>query len=115
VRVVGNDYSVDPSVIGQRVDVVADLDTVTITCAGRVVASHPRCWARHQSITDPAHLAAAVALRHLRRLPAPDASTGAGSVAAVQVRSLADYDAVFGLTQPAAEPAADPISDGRVA
>jgi hypothetical protein len=114
VRVAGNDYSVDPSVIGRRVQVVADLETVTVTCAGRVVASHRRCWARHQCITDPAHLAAAVALRTLRRLTAPDAGV-TGSGVAVQVRSLADYDALFGLAASPAEPAADPTSGGRVA
>ena len=53
VRVDGNDYSVDPAVVGRKVAVAADLTTVAVTCGGRVVAEHDRCWARHQSITDP--------------------------------------------------------------
>jgi transposase len=53
VRVASNDYSVDPNVVGRFVDVVADLTTVTITCAGVVVGRHDRCWARHQSLTGP--------------------------------------------------------------
>ena len=64
VRVDGNDYSVDPAAVGRKVQVAADLDTVTVTLAGKVVAEHDRCWARHQSITDPAH-------RHRRRSPWP--------------------------------------------
>ena len=58
VRLASNDYSVDPAVVGRFVDVVADLDTVTITCAGSRGRRHERCWARHQTITDPAHRAA---------------------------------------------------------
>ena len=34
-----------PSAVGRRVEVAADLETVTITCAGRQVGQHPRCWA----------------------------------------------------------------------
>ena len=53
VRVDGNDYSVDPAAVGRKVDVIADLATVTVTCAGQVVAEHDRCWARHQSDHRP--------------------------------------------------------------
>ena len=63
VRVDSNDYSVDPSVIGRTVEVAAGLDEVRVTCLGRQVARHPRCWAAHQSITDPGHAAAAAQLR----------------------------------------------------
>jgi hypothetical protein len=63
VRLDSNDYSVDPSVIGRTVEIAAGLEEVTVTCGGRLVAAHPRCWAAHQSITDPAH-AAAAAQRH---------------------------------------------------
>jgi len=95
VRLDGNDYSVHPSVIGRRVDVSADLDTVTVHCGGRLVASHARCWARHQTITDPEHRKAAETLRQLPRpqTPAPDE--------AVEQRRLTDYDAAFGLTDEA--------------
>ena len=63
VRVAGNDYSVDPTVIGRFVDVHAGLTDVRITCAGAPVGVHQRCWSSHQTITDPAHVATAGVLR----------------------------------------------------
>jgi transposase len=92
VRLDGNDYSVDPAVIGRRVEITADLDRVRVTCDGRVVASHERCWARHQTISDPARLAAAKALRAARPLAAVPAPGGDE----VEQRDLAVYDAAFG-------------------
>src|SRR4051812_35838342 len=59
VRLDGNDYSVHPGVIGRRVEVTADLDRVQAFCDGRLVADHERAWAKHQSISDPEHVAAA--------------------------------------------------------
>ncbi|GII89550.1 hypothetical protein Ssi03_75400 [Sphaerisporangium siamense] len=50
VRVASNDYSVHPSVVGRLVEVVADPQQVTVTCAGQVVARHQRCWAGHQTV-----------------------------------------------------------------
>jgi len=93
VRIASNDYSVDPVAIGRQVAVHADLTTVTIRWGERIVGMHERHWGRHQTITDPAHAAAATALR--RR-----AGRITGPVPAdddVQVRSLADYDRAFGL------------------
>jgi transposase len=89
-----NDYSVDPAVIGRRIEVAAGLERVRAFCDGRVVADHERIWARHQTLTDPAHWAAAQALRRQRlsvvRPPAePD----------VQIRCLADYDTALGLDE----------------
>ncbi len=92
VRLDSNDYSVHPSVVGRRVGVVAGLEQVVVTCDGRVVAQHQRCWAEHQSITDPAHAAAAAELRQARRLAAV-----APADTAVEHRSLTDYDQLFGL------------------
>jgi transposase len=89
VRLDANDYSVHPSVIGRKVDVAADLVTVTVTAAGLRVARHQRCWAAHQSITDPAHRQAAQALRGNAHV-APVARM------AVAQRDLADYDRIFG-------------------
>jgi transposase len=94
IRLDSNDYSVHPAVIGRRVQVTADLDRVQAVCDGRLVADHRRCWARHQTISDPGHLAAAVKLRQDR------AEIGAASrpdQGEVQLRCLADYDAAFGL------------------
>ncbi|MGL4174797.1 MAG: IS21 family transposase [Dermatophilaceae bacterium] len=93
VRIDNNDYSVDPAAVGRKVDVTAGLTTVTVTLAGRVVAEHDRCWARHQSVTDPAHHAAALALaaRAHKPLPRPEPDV-------VQERDLSVYDTAFGLT-----------------
>jgi len=93
VRVDATDYSVDPAVVGRTVDVLADLATVTVTCAGKVVASHARCSARHQSITDPVHHQAALELAHrAAHRPTPEVNDE------VEQRDLAAYDAAFGLT-----------------
>ena len=92
VRLDSNDYSVHPSAVGRRVQVVADLEEVVVTCDGAEIARHARCWADHQSITDPDHSAAAAALRQERRLVSvPKADT------TVEHRSLTDYDRLFGL------------------
>lgn len=92
VRLDSNDYSVHPAVIGRRIEVVADLDRVRAFCDGRVVADHERVWARHQSISDPAHVSAAARLRlervgRLRPVPEPE----------VEIRCLADYDIALGI------------------
>jgi transposase len=92
VRLDANDYSVDPAVVGRRVELVADLDQVRVFCAGRLVAAHQRCWARGQTITDPAHRDTAAALRQAARTaPRPRAETE------VQQRNLADYDRIVGV------------------
>ncbi|GLW25319.1 transposase [Microbispora amethystogenes] len=93
VRLDSNDYSVHPSVIGRRVHVTADLDHVVVTCDGAAVARHDRCWADHQTITDPAHQAAAAQLRQARHLAALRPLQ-----TAVEQRPLSDYDRLLGLT-----------------
>ena len=97
IRLDSNDYSVHPAVIGRRIDVIADLARVRVLCDGRTVADHERIWARHQTITDPAHLTAAAVLRRqraavLRPVAEPE----------VEQRALADYDVALGLTSGAA-------------
>jgi len=92
LRVDGNDYSVHPGVIGRRVELVADLDRVRVFCDGRVVADHERVWARHQTISDPAHVTAGRLLRRERLgliRPAPEPQ--------VELRCLTDYDSALGL------------------
>ncbi|MFC4460546.1 hypothetical protein ACFO4M_19345 [Pseudonocardia nematodicida] len=76
-----DDNSVHPAVIGRRVDLVADLGQVVVTCDGVEVARHRRCWARHQSVTDPVHAAAAGRLRSARRAQTRPGSTPASSTA----------------------------------
>jgi hypothetical protein len=65
-----------------------------VVCDGRLVADHARCWARHQTLSDPAHLQAAAQLRHDR---AAVGAAGRHDPDEVQLRRLADYDAAFGL------------------
>jgi transposase len=92
VRLDANDYSVHPAVIGRRVEVIADLARVRVLCEGKLVADHDRLWAKHQTVSDPEHIAAAKLLRHeriglLRPVPEPE----------VELRCLADYDIALGL------------------
>jgi hypothetical protein len=92
VRLDGNDHSVHPAVVGRRVEVAADLEQVRVWCDGRLVAEHVRCWARHQTLSDPIHVAAAAQLRHQRAvLGRPKHAEE------VQLRRLTDYDHAFGL------------------
>jgi len=93
VRVDTCDYSVDPAVIGRMVDVRADLEQITVTCEGRLVASHDRSWVAHQTVTDPAHKAAADVMRAERlrsKLAAPPAAVE------VEQRDLSRYDVLLG-------------------
>lgn len=93
VRLDTCDYSVHPLAIVRRVEVAADLDQVLVTCDGVEVARHARCWARHQTLTDPDHAAAAAAARK--------AAAGRKPVSAqnndVEERSLDSYDRIFGV------------------
>lgn len=96
VRLDSNDYSVNPAVIGRRIEVVADLDRVAVFCEGKAVADHERVWAWHQTLTDPNHLEAAKVLRRarvgaLRPVREPEAEIG------IQQRALTDYDTALGI------------------
>ena len=92
VRLDGNDYSVHPAVIGRRIEVIADLARVRAVCDGRVVADHERIWAWHQTISDPAHIAAARSLRRERvAVLHPVAEL------TVEQRALSDYDTALGI------------------
>lgn len=98
VRVAGNDYSVDPTMIGRFVDIHAGLGEVVVTCAGTQVGAHLRSWSTHQTITDPAHVTMAAELRTAfqartaaTRGPVPAPGTAVGQ------RALSHYDEVFNL------------------
>jgi hypothetical protein len=91
VRVAGNDYSVDPSAIGQLVDVRTTTAQVSVARSGRLLADHDRCWAARQTLTDPAHVTAAAVLRHQFQHGQP---TAAGDH---PTWDLADYDRAFGV------------------
>jgi hypothetical protein len=115
VRVLGNDYSVDPSVIGRFVDVAAGIDTVQVTCAGQPVAGHQRCWDIHRTITDPAHVATAALMRQAYQArtsyrPAPAVAPGTQ----VGLRALSDYDELFAVPAGTSTLPATPAPDLRI-
>jgi transposase len=98
IRLAGNDYSVDPSVIGRIVDVTATLTRVVVACDGAKVADHERCWANHAVVTDPVHVERAKVLRKAftaakrdRQRRQPLASEGDRSL----FRDPSEYDALF--------------------
>ncbi len=92
IRLDSNDYSVHPSVIGRRIEIHADLQRVQAFFDGRLVADHERIWAKHQTLTDPMHSAAAKALR-LKRVDIVRPSTEPE----VALRCLDDYDTALGV------------------
>ena len=78
----------DPAVVGRRVEVDADLDTVVVTCDGKVVAAHQRCWAGTRRSPTPSTTGGpALAYRAAHR-SAPRRATARRS----QQRDLADYE-----------------------
>lgn len=80
-----NDYSLDPGLVGRRVEVRVDQRTVRAVAldTGEVAADHSRVFAKHRTITALEH---ARALRAGRRQPAETA---------VEVRPLSRYDALI--------------------
>jgi transposase len=98
VRLDSCDYSVHPGAVGHRVEVAADLHTVRISRAGAVVGEHERCWARQQTVTDPAHRTAAQAMRQ-----AYQDRPRSRAAAQVACRDLADYDRILGTGNDMAE------------
>lgn len=109
VRAAGNDYSVDPTMIGRFVEVHVALMMITVTCAGATVAVHQRCWASRRTITDPAHVVTAKRLRESYQ--ARTAAMGgpvAAAGAVVGLRALSDYDEIFSLTPPSGTVAGPP-------
>jgi hypothetical protein len=80
-----------------------------VTCAGTVVAARERSRAARQTITDPAHVTTAAALRsayQARAAAVRGPAAAAGAVAGV--RALSDYDEIFALTPAASPPATSP-------
>jgi hypothetical protein len=85
VRVDTCDYSLDPALVGRRVEVRIGQRKITATAldGGEQAAQHRRSFARHRTITDLAH---ARALRE-RRQPAGEPE--------VEERPLSRYDALI--------------------
>ena len=91
IRQAGNDYSVDPAAIGAMVEVLTDLDTVTVTAEGQILAAHQRAWAKNMTITDPAHVVTAATLRAAFQQPRPVPDDEE------LLRDLSVYDRAFGV------------------
>ncbi|WMX45962.1 IS21 family transposase [Streptomyces roseicoloratus] len=100
VRVDTCDYSVDPTQVGHQVTVLTDNDQVLVLAAGgEIVAQHPRCWARHQTITDPEHATTGKAMRQeVHQYQAgrqARAAASSGPLVEVEQRELGSYDRIF--------------------
>ncbi|MFE2710385.1 transposase, partial [Streptomyces mirabilis] len=100
VRVDTCDYSVDPAAIGHQVTVLTDNEQViALTSGGEIVAQHARCWARHQTLTDPEHAEAGQAMRQeARRRPTGQihaVGSASGPLIEVEQRELGSYDRLF--------------------
>jgi len=97
VRILGNDYSIDPVAVGRRVDVHASLDEIVARCGGDEVARHRRLWTTRQVVTDPAHREHAKQLRaehdRIRAEQASRQTSRPGHL--VALRALSDYDDLF--------------------
>jgi transposase len=85
LRVDSNDYSLDPALVGRRVEVCVDQHHVTAVAldSGELACRHQRSYAKHRTITGLEH---ARALKATRRAPADTV---------VEVRPLARYDALI--------------------
>lgn len=101
LRVDTCDYSVHPLAIGKKVTVRTDAEEVvaTLTPGGAEVARHARCWAKHQTLTDPAHAQAAAVLRgeyrHQQAARNATTATALAGLVEVEQRRLETYDRMF--------------------
>ena len=81
-----NDYSLDPRLVGRRVEITAcqgEISAVALD-TGELACRHRRVFAGGQTFTDPAHQAALEQLRGERR--------GRARNSEVEIRPLARYD-----------------------
>ena len=90
VHVDRNDYSLDPRLVGRRVEVRVSQREVSAVAldSAELAARHRRVFAAGQEITDPAHQAALEQLRLERYRGKPPAGEE------VQVRDLSVFDRV---------------------
>jgi hypothetical protein len=80
------DYSLDPRLVGQRVEArVSDREVLAVALdSGEVACRHPRSFAKHRTVT---------ALEHARTLKASRGQDDVEPV--VEIRPLAHYDALI--------------------
>lgn len=88
VRFDTNDYSLDPDLVGQRVEIrVGDREITAVALdSGQLACRHTRSFAKHRTITD---------LEHARALKRRRDGDRAEAEPAVEARSLAVYDALI--------------------
>jgi hypothetical protein len=81
-----NDYSLDPQLVGRRVEVRAGQHEIVAVAldTGELACRHERCFAKNRTITALQH---ARALRERRREPERDV--------VVEQRALAVYDSLI--------------------
>jgi len=93
LRLDTNDYSLDPRLVGKRVEVRASQELVTATelDTGRVACHHTRHFAKGLTFTDPAHQEALDQMRFERKDRKPSARQPE-----VEIRPLARYDQLIG-------------------
>ncbi len=86
VRVDTNDYSLDPALVGRRVEIRVDQGEITRVAldTGELACRHQRLFAKHKTIT---------ALEHARALKA--ARRDGRAELEVETRPLARYDALI--------------------
>lgn len=86
LRIDTNDYSLDPALVGQRVEVRVDQRHITAIAldTGEIACRHQRCFARHRTITALEHARALKTQRRGRPVETP-----------VEIRPLARYDALI--------------------
>jgi len=84
LRIDTNDYSLDPALVGRRVEVWLDQREVTAVAldTGELARRHARVFAKHRTVTALEHARALKADRRLAETP-------------VEVRPLARYDALI--------------------
>jgi hypothetical protein len=88
LRLDTNDYSLDPALVGRRVEVRVDQRSLSATAldTGELAARHERCFAKHRTITAPAHAAV---------LHKGEPSNPGRAGALVETRPLSRYDALI--------------------
>ena len=86
LRIDTNDYSLDPRLVGRRVEVRLDQREITAVAldTGEIACRHARCFARHRTLT---------ALEHARELKSQRRDRPAETP--VEARPLARYDALI--------------------
>ena len=88
VRVDTNDYSVNPRLVGRRVEVAVTLDEIVVTCERTEAARHRRCLAKHQTLLVADHARILRQMRIEATEPKPVEVT-------VEERDLGVYDEII--------------------